>query len=394
MITISKCLVDDYIYSSKLKNFCRDHGLRVNENKADALNSIINYAGDKTDAANYIETYQWILNTIKEGSKDFCICKIYLDDDVLENIEIIIKEKYPMCTGKDILTYKNTDTFELVNYHLKRDSNNKIEKISLLFSQLVLEGNIEERGNRIVFPVYIDIYVNEGFIVSRAKPKSKIFECSENDIIYRNARINTINEANKLLESVITKLRLQKIDLNPKQKFYKMAYRLYQKYAVTPNDVIDKMGQVEKVSMDYIKKVFDELDLDYANASKAVEDIKIFLEKYISINGNVEKVFKEDREAYLIRISSDDDLQMTRIDTASKEHQPLQCTDTFYDGKKSILNTQECRRLDLCYNRKRGYLESFLVHLSFKNDIGIIKTHYFPEECDIENVLQTIFENY
>ena len=55
-------------------------------------------------------------------------------------------------------------------------------------------------------------------------------------------------------------------------------------------------------------------------------DLDIFLEKFISINGDREKVFKEDREAYLIKISSDDIMQMTRIYTASTGNRPLQCS--------------------------------------------------------------------
>lgn len=115
----------------------------------------------------------------------------------------------------------------------------------------------------------------------------------------------------------------------------------------------------------FINSVFNELGLKEKNKTKAKEDLDILIEKFISINGNMEKIFKEDREAYLIKISSDDILQMTRIDTASIGKRPLQCTDTFFDGKKSILSTRECKILHLCYNRKRKYLDSFTVQMKF-----------------------------
>lgn len=85
---------------------------------------------------------------------------------------------------------------------------------------------------------------------------------------------------------------------------------------------------------------------------------------------------------------------LTRIDTASTGNRPLQCSETFFDGKKSILNTKECKNLHLCYNRKRGYLGCFTVQFSVTKGWGVIKTYYVPEEDDIQNVLQTVFENY
>lgn len=61
---------------------------------------------------------------------------------------------------------------------------------------------------------------------------------------------------------------------------------------------------------------------------------------------------------------------------------------------KTILNNKECKVLHLCYNRKNNYLGSYIVQLSTVKDVGIIKMYYDPEEVDIQNVLQRIFENY
>ena len=174
-----------------------------------------------------------------------------------------------------------------------------------------------------------------------------------------------------------------------------MLFKLYQKYSFIPLDVDNKVKSLEEISKQYIKEIFRRMELKNQNIPSAIKDIEIFLEKYISINGDMIDVFKEDREAYLIKISSDDAKQMTKIDTASSKEMPLQCTDVFYDGKKYILDTQMCKRLNLCYNRKRGYLTSFTAQFSvIKKDWGYLKMSYFPEEVDIQNVLQTIFENY
>lgn len=187
MITIARCLSEDYIHSSKLKNFCSSHGMTVSENKPELLRQIIEFAGEDESSEKYVETYDWLLEAIKEGSKEFCLKRVYVPEESIENLEQIISSKYD---------------------------------------------------------------------------------------------------------------------------------------------------------------------------------------------------------------SSDDIMQMTRIDTASTGNRPLQCSETFFDGKKSILNTKECKNLHLCYNRKRGYLGCFTVQFSVTKGWGVIKTYYVPEEDDIQNVLQTVFENY
>ena len=87
----------------------------------------------------------------------------------------------------------------------------------------------------------------------------------------------------------------------------------------------------------------------------------------------------------------------TRIDTASSKEVPLQCTEAFFDSKKSIINNKKCRKINLCFKRKnRKYYgnKPFIVQFSTVKNCGVFKIAYYAEEVDIQNVLQTIFENY
>lgn len=395
MIKIPKCLSEDYIHSWKLKNFCLDHEMPVSEVKADLLKQVLLYAGEDESAESYIETYDWLLDTIKSGSKEFSLKKIYIPDDTLENISEIISSKYGMNLLGDIISYKNTEQFNLVNYKIEQTKNGDITKICFLFSGIVLEGMEEfNRGDRIIYPIYIEIYVENSFIVARYKPKSTIYFCSEDDIIYKENRFKPFNKATELIEDLSKLLKLQNMDISPTQKWNQMLYKLYLKYSFTPLDIQNSVKAMESMRNSFVNRMFNELGLKEKNKAKAKEDLDILIEKFISINGNMEKIFKEDREAYLIKILSDDVLQMTRIDTASISRRPLQCSDTFFDAKKSILSTKECKVLHLCYNRKRNYLDSFTVQMKSSKSYGIVKMYYVPEEEDIQNVLQRVFENY
>lgn len=395
MLKVAHSLIEDYIHVNKMKNFCHDHKMPVSENKADLIKRIIEYAGDEKDSEAYIETYKWILDTIKSGSKEFCVKRIYVPNNTCENIEQILNQFYSDCPQLDILSFKNNEQNQLVNYNIIRNECGIVSKVSFVFSRLVLEGDRElELGHKVIYPLYIDLYIKESFVIARYKPKTTIYLCSENDIIFKKNKIKPIDEMIKVFSELGKLLKIQDLDINPMQRFNQMMYKLYSKYSFVPKDINDKIISMKNSRDNFIDLVFHKLDLKVQNMEKARIDLDIFLEKYISINGNMEKIFKEDRDAYLIKIMSDDILQMTRIDTASIGKKPLQCSDTFFDGKKSILNTKECKKLNLCYNRKKGYLESFTVQFSALKGWGIIKMHYVPEEEDIQSVLQTIFENY
>ena len=179
MITIARCLSEDYIHSSKLKNFCSSHGMTVSENKPELLRQIIEFAGEDESSEKYVETYDWLLEAIKEGSKEFCLKRVYVPEESIENLEQIISSKYDSCPRSDILSFKSKETASLVDYQIENDEQGIASKISFVFSTMVLEGDQEnERGNRIIYPIYIDLYINEGFFVGRYKPKTTIYKCT------------------------------------------------------------------------------------------------------------------------------------------------------------------------------------------------------------------------
>lgn len=395
MISLAKCFCDDYLNVGKLKNFCDSHKLKKSENKAELIRNILEFAGNNSEDIQYIETYNWILQAIKDGTKDICYKKIYYDDDTFNSIEQKIFNRFPSCPRTDILSYQNTKSFELVDYEIKMDDKGKLAMVSFLFSKLVLEGSIsDEVGEESIYPVYIDLYIKEGFIVSRIKPKATIYEDSENKMLYKENRIKTISSAVDLMDDIIKLFSLRQ-DLNfTRHKVRKMLFKLYNYYSVTPKEVEDEIQKVKPITDEYVNKIFKVLELNICNIPQALQDLSIFLEKYVSINGDMEYIFKENREAYLIKISSDDASQMTSFDAKSAMTKPLQCTDIFYDGKKSVLTTKECKKLNLCYNRHRGYLQAFPVQFSEMTTFGLIKMQYCPEEVDIQDVLQTVFRNY
>ena len=173
---------------------------------------------------------------------------------------------------------------------------------------------------------------------------------------------------------------------------------MYEKYSFTPADVVQKVEAQNDLIEGFINQLFAKLSLDVRNKPKAIIDGKILAEKFISINGNNEDVFKKDRPAYLVKVTADDELDLTRIDTASSSTIPLQCTEAFFDSKKSVMKSKQCGRIGLVFKRNDDKYfpksNQLVVLFGINKGYGYVKTKQYAEEVDIQNVLQAIFENY
>lgn len=391
---------DDYLQNPVMKHFLRQHGQNVIENRADLIHAIEEFAN--SSPANEAETREWLLVVAKEGSKDFCYVKIenfldaYKDPTFLRRT---LEDLYPNCPMKNILEYRSTPNREMINYEIHLDENGEENRITFTFSELFLIG---ERGHEVgesVWPVFVDVYLDEGFIVSRAKAKTTLYSCTESRIISTDTHIDSLDYAHGRIQDIITAfgwaVEGNKIIL--KHEMAKMMYNMYKEFSFTPPEVEEQVNSVSNISNEYIDNIFAALSLSVRNKGKAREDLAIFVEKFISINGNNEEMFREDREAYLVKVGADDEQDMTKIDTSSNREKPLQCTEAFFDSKKSVIKSESCSKLNLCFKRiDPRYFGNKPIFVQFviKKTYGVFKITQYAEEADINNVLQTVFRNY
>ena len=397
-INVSPSLRADYLQVAPMRNFCSAHGLNVSENKQDMINNIVDYAGENEEERNYIEAHEWILKCIREGSNEIYFKKVYhtaFTKTEKNEIEECIQNRFGNVPQKDILRYRNTDTLELINYEIfQRDK--KIYLVRFIFSRNVLEGKSHESGELRALPIYVEWYVTEGFLVGRVKAKTGLFNRDGESLIANpKNKVQTFALVKDAIEKVCITLQFSEdTDNTAKNRLQKMLYKLYERYSFTPEEVRKKIVSVLPDAKKYIQETFNKMGIDPCMIVKAAEDMEVFLEKYVAIGGINEEEYKKDREAYIIKISSDDVQDLSRFETATPMEKPLQCTDVFYDSKKTVQKNKQCKAVDLCYNRLRGYLGKYYIRFTNKGKYGLLKTYYHPEECDIQNVLQTIFEIY
>lgn len=393
---------DDYLQNPILRRFLKDHSIRFVDNRADYLNAIQQFSEQSEE--NFNETSLWLQNVAKEGSKEMCYRKIYgicewHKDKAL--VEAKINEFFPECPRKNILTYTNTGNRVMIGYDILTNDDNEVTKIDFIFSQLCLYGETGKLGNVTVFPVFVEVYLNNGFVVSRAKAKSTLYQYDEsNPFLVNDYKIDTMTYAVSAIDLIVALFGFE-VTTNPqivKSEIAQMLYKIYEKFTFTPTDVAEKVLSQKDLVNGFVNCLFDNLALDPRNKDKAIMDAQILVEKFISINGNNEDIFKLDRPAYLIKVTADDEIELTKIDTASFKQIPLQCTEAFFDSKKSVIKSRKCKRLNLIFKRQNEKYFSknnpLVVQLGAQKDYGYIKTLQYAEEGDIQNVLHSVFENY
>ncbi|WP_418626257.1 hypothetical protein [Sellimonas intestinalis] len=393
---------DDYLQNPIMRRFLKEHKIDFVENRADYIKAIEEYAAQSDEAER--ETREWLLKVVKEGSKEICYRKIHgigewHRDPVL--VEAKIKEIYPNCPMRNILSYRNTGERTLIEYKIITNEEDEVSKIEFTFSKLFLYGEAGKMGDVTIFPVFVEVYLDEGFVISRGKAKSTLYQYDENNhMLFGDYKVDTMDYAMSAVNKIIDMFEFE-AETNPKRlknENSQMLYRIYEKYSFTPADVVEKVESQDDVVHGFVDQIFSNLQLDVRNKGKALLDAKIFVEKFISINGNNEDIFKEDRPAYLIKVSADDEIELTKIDTTSDKKVPLQCTEAFFDSKKSVVKSKKCKRLNLIFKRTdETYFSKnnpLVVQLGTHKNYGYVKTMQYAEEADIQNVLQAIFDNY
>lgn len=393
---------DEYLQNPIMRKFLKAHKLKLVDNWPDYINAIEEFANSSEENEN--EVQKWLLKVVKEGNKEICYKKIYQlqewhRDPLILNAKI--KELFPDCPNQNVLNYHATEKSTMIEYHITTNDKNEAVKIDFVFSKLFLMGQLNKWGDGVIYPVFIEVYLQDAFIISRAKPKSTLYLYDDNNrLLIGESRVDTMEYAISIIEEIVKGLEFttQKNVKSEKNLNFKMLYKLYETYSFTPADVVQKVNEQNSLIEEFVNQLFGNLNLDIRNKSKAIIDARILAEKFISIDGKNEEVFTKDREAYLVKVTADDEMDLTRIDTTSSSAVPLQCTEAFFDSKKSVMKSKQCKRIDLVFKRKdeKCFPKSnqLVVAFGMYKKCGYVKTKQYAEEVDIQNVLQAIFKNY
>ena len=377
---------ENYITNPVLMDFCTKNKIKAQYTRMDLLKAINEYAKENSENKSKVE--EWLEIVLKQGMKNILFRKI--EFDVEPNNEIV-QQTFKNCRNRRL--YSNITEGNNLNIQSISCNNRKIE---FVFTILLYEVKKEVKS-RIIYPIFVDIDLDKKLILGRAKSKTNIFRVSstdENEIGYNTSTDNLIIETIELIEESLGAKKIDKEEYIESVK--KSIYNILEKYTFTPEIIENKIKSMDSYINSFINNTLDMLQInDPINFEKAKEDMKIFIEKYISINTVNKDIFINDREAYPYKLIATDS-EMTKVEETTTSYEPLQCKEKFFDNKKSIKYEGTCDGIFLmCARKQKGNFSSntYRAKISTKRKFCSVRFEAYVMEEDINNVLSNIINS-
>lgn len=397
---------EEYLTLGRLQEFCKENNLKTSLDKIELINSIIEFG--KTDEGNSEKVCKWMDHTLKEGIKKIIVYKLdnarKLRNKTEEQWIELINDKFKVYESNYILKHNHKNHISLCGYEFEV-KDNKVSKVELKYTiKLKEQKKKDQPPNNIIYPIFVDVYVNEGYIVGRSKSKSSIFkfEIIENEDKNIDDIVETMN-CDKLIGEAID-LTIEKIDVLKENVpiglhiFKGIIHKIVDETTATPLEIKEKLENEKEFRKNFIESFLKREEIDFLNGDNyknAVEDLTVLMEKYISINYSNKDIFTKDRYGYPIQISATDE-DSSSVEETSLEDKPLQCTPIFFDNKKIIQKQKKCDNVIMVFKRSpRTYFtnKTFQVIIEVKRGAMHIDLRKYVLEEDINNVLSRIIRN-
>jgi len=377
---------ENYITNPVLTEFCTKNKIKVQYTRSELLKGLNEFAEANDENRKKVE--EWLEVILKQGMKNILFRKI--EFDITPN-ETIIEQFFGKNKNRSL--YANDTKGNSLNIQSIKYVDNRIE---IVFTILLYEVKKEVKS-RIIYPIFIDIDLDKKLIFGRAKSKTNIFKLNsqdENELGVNASTDNLIIEAIELVEEKLGAKKINKEEYIENVK--KSIYNILEKYTFTPKEIEEKINEMDSYIDNFINTTLNMLQInDPINFKKAKEDMKIFIEKYISINVKDKDIFINDREAYPYKLIATDS-ELTKVEETTTSYEPLQCKEKFFDNKKSIKYEGTCDGIFLmCARKQKGNFSSntYRAKISIKRKFCSVRFEAYVLEEDINNVLSDIINS-
>lgn len=398
MGTIPHCYARDgenYITVPVLRKFLDEHSINDKHIhlRQDFIEAIEEYALNSQD--NKLIVLNWLDIILKEGIIDLHINKVNFDM-VEENMLSIINLPKIIGRASKVIKYSNicgngySDEFELIKCYKSNSKRGRVLSFVLAKNVYVLLS--DRTSESLVYPVFVDLYIDDQIIVCRAKSKSNMFVFG--DSFDENKTTNIDQEIVKAF-NFIRKLTGLRLKFDADNNMYKShLYNLLEKYTNTPAEIVALMemhsGEVEKIANVLMNGI---CNLPPSYEYDVRWDINNLVEKYFSINYDNKSIFTNDRDAYPLKISATDE-EESKVEQTSGLEEPLQSKSVFFDNKRMMQKSRICDGVRFMYKRtaNKYFQDDFKVVMLTKSKYFLLKFPEFTQEEDILNVFYTFLD--
>lgn len=393
---------EDYITLLPLKKLAKTglvSSLKTTMSRGEMLSVLLEFSESSLENEKIVR--DWLDTVTKEGIKDVYIKKLnlnFISEQVLktdEKVTEILEKEIKNVENRNFVgnTYENA--LELVKYEIVYDdAQGKI--ISLNFCRMIHWFCKNKGVYGDWYPVFVDIFVDRGYIAGRAKPKSMMFEYMPNGFDLEVAKkIASQAEIFRAMDKALRYLGLETAPAGESRDIFRSKlYEILNKYTYTP-DIIKRLIDEKRVDIERIAEEIrcDICKIGYGYADDIKSDMFNMIEKYFSISYHDKEVFIKGREAYPLIIEATDEEESHVEQTAGLE-EPLQSKAIFFDNKKMMQKSGLCDCVKMCYMRQDDLYtsEHFKVKVWVNGGYCMCKFSEFTLEEDIKHVLRTIID--
>ncbi|MEG1142458.1 MAG: hypothetical protein RSE41_08475 [Clostridia bacterium] len=384
---------DNYVVLGTINKFCKKHNLGYISTKDEGLRKIEEFK--KINLNNELIVKEWIEKTIRQGQKRIFLRKFEVEDIVKE--KIYWKDKVTKST-----VFLNEEQFpidepKIFNVQIEGGE----EKVQKVYMDMGIKYKeiLKNETRTCCYPIFVEIDFKYNLLKIRLKSKGTLYTINANNENGLGSSVNIfslIENIQRKIESMYH-IKLDSIEVNGRKKniFHQVYFKILEEFTKTPKIIQDKIDGFEDEINRLVGKAFHDYKLNPQYLSNAKEDLKIFMEKYISLSEMDENIFKYSKEGYPIKLSATD-VEETKVEEVSSDKTPLQKKSSFFDHKKIIIKQKSCDGMTLAYKRRDDRYfgkELFAVDFYYKKGNGIVNFPEYVEEADIENVLSNITRN-
>lgn len=385
---------ESYITIPALRRFAkekREENFRISADRPQLIEDIENYANQSEEKKE--EVLDWLDKVLVEGIKEIQIK--YLDDtspvDFLSDdayIEGILSSKLEDNSNQH-LCQAYTEELRLYKYEIETD-NNLGRRIKIYFGKLLCTYD-RDRGSAIIpYPVFVELFLDKGIIVARAKSKSGLYKHMTSFVLEAAVPTKAEKQMADAIKSVCNWFALEIASRPAASAFFKKKlYFMLEKYTKTPKEIkilIEaKAAEIDNM-VELLMKNICCLPENYREDVKS--NVLNMVEKYFSISYKDKKIFTRERDAYPLKLNATDE-EDSKVEQTAALEEPLQSKGIFFDNKKMLQKSKSCDGVSFMFNRMNTLYctRSFKVKIVIINDFCTLKFTEYTMEEDIIHVL-------
>lgn len=385
---------ESYITIPALRRFAkekREENFRISADRPQLIEDIENYANQSEEKKE--EVLDWLDKVLVEGIKEIQIK--YLDDtspvDFLSDdayIEGILSSKLEDNSNQH-LCQAYTEELRLYKYEIETD-NNLGRRIKIYFGKLLCTYD-RDRGSAIIpYPVFVELFLDKGIIVARAKSKSGLYKHMTSFVLEAAVPTKAEKQMADAIKSVCNWFALEIASRPAASAFFKKKlYFMLEEYTKTPKEIkilIEaKAAEIDNM-VELLMKNICCLPENYREDVKS--NVLNMVEKYFSISYKDKKIFTRERDAYPLKLNATDE-EDSKVEQTAALEEPLQSKGIFFDNKKMLQKSKSCDGVSFMFNRMNTLYctRNFKVKIVIINDFCTLKFTEYTMEEDIIHVL-------